>query len=115
MPLVEDGATAYFTKLPAKSIVKAIRDHGIPSNITYSAGTFVCNEIMYMLLYMIEREFNDIRGGFIHVPFDTAQVIEKPDGTPSMPITTIAEGLEYAISAIINNERDIDVAAGTTH
>jgi pyroglutamyl-peptidase len=55
---------------------------------------------MYRLLYMIERKYPEIRGGFVHVPFDTAQAASKNDGLPSMPIATIAKGLEYAITAI---------------
>lgn len=115
LPLAADGETAYFSSLPVKAIVKAIRMHGIPSNISYTAGTFVCNAIMYELLYMIAREYKGMRGGFIHVPFDTAQAVDKPDGISSMPIATIAKALEYAVSAIVLNEQDIDEIAGTTH
>lgn len=115
MALEADGATAYFSSLPIKAIVKAVRAQGIPSNISYTAGTFVCNAIMYRLLYMIERDYRNLRGGFIHVPFDTAQVTEKPEGTPSMPIATIAKGLECAVSAIVLNDQDINEVAGTTH
>ena len=71
---MEDGETAYFTNLPVKAMVRNIKDHGIPAGISYTAGTFVCNDIMYRLLYLIEREFFCLKGGFIHVPFDTAQV-----------------------------------------
>jgi len=99
-PIIKDGATAYFSNLPIKSMVKNIKEHGIPANISYTAGTFVCNDIMYRLLHMIEHKYPKMLGGFIHVPFDTAQTATKADGTPSMPIATIAKGLEYAIEAI---------------
>lgn len=110
--LEEDGATAYFASLPVKAMVKAIQAQGIPSSISYTAGTFVCNAIMYKLLYMIECYYKHVRGGFIHVPFDTAQVIDKPVG---MPIAAVAKGLEYAVAAIVLNDKDIDAAAGQTH
>lgn len=108
----EDGETAYFTNLPIKAMVKNIKEHGIPSGISYTAGTYVCNHIMYNLLYMIDKEYANMKGGFIHVPFDVSQVIGQPIGTPSMPIVYIAKGIEYAIEAIIKNEKDIGDVAG---
>jgi len=114
-PIVEGGPTAYFTNLPIKAMVQNVKKHNIPSSISYTAGTFVCNDIMYRLMHMIATEYKDIRGGFIHVPFDTAQVINRADGTPSMPIATIAKGLEYAIEAILTHDKDITGIAGATH
>ena len=81
-------------------MVQNIKEHGIPASISYTAGTFVCNDVTYRLLHMIEHKHHSMRGGFIHVPYDTAQAVGKPDGTPSMPIAIIAKGLEYAIEAI---------------
>ncbi|MCL2201428.1 MAG: pyroglutamyl-peptidase I [Oscillospiraceae bacterium] len=111
----EDGCTAYFATLPIKAMVKSIKEKGIPSSISYTAGTYVCNDIMYHLLYMIDKEFPEIRGGFIHVPFDTAQVVDKPEGTPSMPVATISKAIEYAVEAVALNKEDIAASAGTTH
>jgi len=113
--IVKGGKAAYFASLPVKAMVKNIKDHGIPAKVTYSAGTFVCNDIMYRLLHMIDTKYTQIRGGFIHVPFDTAQVVDRADGTPSMPVATIAKALEYAIEAICKNEDDIKDLAGATH
>ncbi|MCL2392010.1 MAG: pyroglutamyl-peptidase I [Oscillospiraceae bacterium] len=111
----EDGPAAYFATLPVKVMVNKIKEEKIPSSISYTAGTYVCNDIMYHLLYMIDKEYPNIRGGFIHVPFDTAQVLDKPDGTPSMPVATIAKALECAVKAIATHKEDIHEAAGTTH
>lgn len=113
--LVEDGKNAYFASIPVKAIVKNIQDKGIPAHISYTAGTFVCNDIMYRLLHMIETEFQNIRGGFIHVPFDTVQVVNKPATTPSMPTNTISEALVAALEAIVNNKEDISAKGGETH
>lgn len=111
----EDGEPAYFTKLPVKAMVQNVKEHGIPSDISYSAGTFVCNEVMYQLLYLIDKKFPGIRGGFIHVPFAPEQVIERPAGTPSMTVEAISKGLEYAIEAVVTNAEDVAVHMGTTH
>lgn len=108
----KDGESAYFATIPVKGIVKNIRDHGIPANISYTAGTYVCNSIMYEVLYMTMKRYKNIRAGFIHVPFSTEQAADKPDGTPSMPIDTIAKAIEYAVEAIVEN-REHDGAMGT--
>ncbi|MEE1106388.1 MAG: pyroglutamyl-peptidase I [Macrococcus canis] len=107
----EDGENAYFSNLPVKAMVKSIQDHEIPAEISYSAGTFVCNEIMYQLLYMIQNEFPSIRGGFIHVPFAP----EQTDTHPSLPIATITEALHLAIEAALTYQEDIKYTTGRIH
>ena len=67
--IFEDGKNAYFSNLPIKAVVQKIQDDGIPAHVSNSAGTFVCNNLMYGLLYLAEKKYNNIRGGFIHVPF----------------------------------------------
>lgn len=111
--LHEDGETAYFTNLPCKAVVKELRDSGIPAHISYTAGTFVCNDVMYHVLYLINKKYNNVRGGFMHVPYALEQVIDKPQGTAAMPIETIAKGLELAIKAIVENNDDINLHMGT--
>lgn len=110
--LQEDGKNAYFATIPVKGIVKNVRKHGIPANISYTAGTYVCNSIMYNVLYMLDKKYKDIRGGFIHVPFSIEQAVSKQDGTASMAIDTIAKGLEYAIEAIVENKEVDDESMG---
>lgn len=56
----EDGDTAYFATIPVKAMVKNIKDHGIPASISYTAGTYVCNSVMYDLLYLIDRKYPSI-------------------------------------------------------
>ncbi len=114
-PIREDGKNAYFTTLPVKSMVENVRKNGIPSHLSFTAGTYVCNDVMYILLYTLENKYPNIKGGFIHVPFDTAQAVDKVNGMASMPIATIAKGLEYAIEAIVENDSDVEIALGTTH
>ncbi|MBE6878603.1 MAG: pyroglutamyl-peptidase I [Ruminococcaceae bacterium] len=113
--IIPDGATAFFSSLPIRAMVENVREHGIPANISYSAGTFVCNEIMYRLLHLIDSKYHHIKGGFIHVPYTTSQAAAKPDGTASMDEKTIAKGLEYAILAIVQNKEHSGGNMGTTH
>ena len=96
-------------------MTKNVHEHGLPAYISYTAGTFVCNDIMYRLLHLIETKFPTIRGGFIHVPFSPDQVIDRPVGTPSMSLDDIAASLTYAVEAAVTNDHDIAGNAGTTH
>ena len=113
--LQEDGAPAYYATIPVKAIVKNIRDHGIPCHISYTAGTYVCNCIMYNVLHMAATKYTNIRAGFIHVPFAAEQAVGKPNGTPFMSLEMIAKSLEYAIEATVKNEKDIAGVMGETH
>ena len=99
-PIREDGETAYFTSLPVKAMVQRMRDAGIPAAVSYTAGTYVCNYLLYTLLYLIDKKYPNVRGGFIHVPYAMEQVINKPLGTPSMDLRQIARGLETAMEAV---------------
>ncbi len=114
-PVQKDGAPAYYATIPVKAIVKNIRDHGIPCHISYTAGTYVCNCIMYNVLHMAATKYNNIRAGFIHVPFAAQQAVEKPNGTPFMSLEMIAKSLECAIEATVKNEQDITEIMGETH
>ncbi len=114
-PLQANGPTAYFATIPVKAVVKNIRDHGIPCHISYSAGTYVCNCVMYNVLHMAAVKYPNIRAGFIHVPFADEQAVNKPCGTPSSSLTVIAKALEYAVEAIVLNKEDVKEVMGTTH
>ena len=100
VPIREGGETAYFTSLPVKAMVQRMRDAGIPAAVSYTAGTYVCNYLLYTLLYLIDKKYPNVRGGFIHVPYAMEQVINKPLGTPSMDLRQIARGLETAVEAV---------------
>lgn len=113
--LQADGPAAYFATIPVKAIVQNVREHGIPCHLSYTAGTYVCNSVMYNVLHMAATKYPHIRAGFIHVPFAAEQVVSKPNGTASMALTDIAKALEYAIEATVKNETDVALATGETH
>ena len=107
-----DGENAYFSNLPVKAVVEAIKKAGLTSSLSNSAGTYVCNHLMYGVLYHIDKIYKGMKGGFIHVPYIPEQTVDKPD-KPSMPLEDIVRGLEAAIMAIADNEKDIRVIGGT--
>ena len=112
--IFEDGDTAYFSNLPVKAMVQAISDAGFPSSLSNTAGTYICNHVMYGILYYIQKEFPNTRGGFIHVPFATSQVTDKPE-MPSMEISDITTALEAAIQAAVTYQADLKTTIGEIH
>jgi pyroglutamyl-peptidase len=101
-PVVHGGPDAYFTALPVKSMVAAMRAAGGPAAPSYSAGTFVCNHVFYTIMHEIRTRYPVMRGGFIHVPASPAEVA---DGSfPTLPIATMAAGLDAAIRACLTTD-----------
>ena len=113
-PVMADGAPAYFATLPVKAMVNAIKAAGVPASLSNTAGTFVCNHLMYGVLYHIAKSYPAMRGGFMHVPFLHEQVASRPN-TPSLSKADIVVGIEAALKAIVENEGDVRVAMGQTH
>ncbi len=113
-PIYEDGDTAYFSTLPNKAILKSLTAHSIPASLSYSAGTYVCNHVLYGLMHMIQRKYSHIRGGFIHVPFLPEQVLDKRN-MPFMSLDMITKALEITVQTVLAHEVDIDFPAGETH
>lgn len=112
----EDGEAAYFTQLPVKAMVTAIKKAGIPGAVSNTAGTFVCNHIMYQVQYMIHKEFPQIKGGFMHVPFIPEQVVDKA-GQPSMSLEDMTTGIAAALEAIVefDGKEDLKEVGGAIH
>lgn len=97
-PVVPGGPAAYFATLPVKAMVAAIRQAGLPASLSNTAGTFVCNHLMYGVLHLLATEYPGVRGGFMHVPFAPQQVADRP--APSMSVEDIARGIAAAIAVI---------------
>ena len=114
-PIQLDGPPAYFSSLPIKAMVQAIKEEGLPASVSNTAGTFVCNHLMYQVLYLVEKEFPTIKAGFMHIPYMAEQVIDKPN-TPAMDLVDIVRGIEAAIRATIEyGDKDLKLVGGETH
>lgn len=109
-----DGENAYFATIPVKSIVEKIKQNNIPASVSYSAGTFICNHVFYGMLYLSKKKYNNIKVGFIHIPFLPEQVIDKRN-MPSMSIENIVKALEIAIEVICEQDYDKKIEGGKTH
>ena len=115
LPIFPDGAPACFSTLPIKAMVRAIRGAGLPASVSNTAGTFVCNHLMYGVLYTLEKEYPGVRGGFMHVPAAPGQAARRGTPVPSMSVRDIASGIEAAVRAIAEFERDVAAVEGKLH
>ena len=110
VPVREDAPDAYFTRLPVTKLLQALEDFDIPAEISLSAGTFVCNYVMYELLHLLKRKYKNVPGGFIHVPQISEQIPEQVNESISqtnsgMSLDKITEAILVCIGTLCS---DID-------
>ncbi len=97
-PISLFGPQAYFSTLPSKLIVEALHEKHIPSSLSYSAGTYLCNHVFYSVMHDLEHsQFKHMKAGFIHVPYETSQTLYKPHKF-SLDPKVIKEALEVIIN-----------------
>lgn len=98
--IIEKGENAYFTTLDVKKMVEAIKEADLPASVSLSAGAFVCNNVLYLLLDKYKG--TNVKAGFIHVPFIPSQLENKKNKEilPYMELSDIAKGLEAAIEVL---------------
>lgn len=99
-PIVPDGPAAYFATLPVKKLALELRAAGIPAAVSNSAGTYVCNDVMYTLLHLLSEASGSPVGGFVHVPLAPVQAAVRTGNAPSMAPETAADGLAAIIGAL---------------
>ena len=91
-PVIPGGADGLFVTVPVAAMAQAIRDAGLPGQVSNSAGTFVCNDVLYTLLYHYQG--SGVKVGFLHVPWLPEQ------GSPNMQQEDTMRALEAAILAL---------------
>lgn len=91
-PILPGGPAAYFSTLPVTAMAQAIREAGFPGAVSNTAGTYVCNDVLYTLLNRYDN--TAVKVGFIHVPYLAGQ------GEPSLPLSDLVKALLAAITAI---------------
>jgi pyroglutamyl-peptidase len=114
VPVVPGGPAAYFTTLPVKACVAAIRAAGVPASVSHTAGTYVCNQVFYGLMHLLST-LPDVRGGFVHVPFSPEQVAASGKAAPSLGVDRIADALEVLVDTASKTTEDLVVSAGAEH
>ncbi|MFG2356347.1 hypothetical protein [Streptomyces sp. NPDC048521] len=110
-----DGPTAYFSTLPIKRCVQEVQKTGLNSEVSQTAGTFVCNHVFYGLMHLPATEGKQRRRGFVHIPHTPDMPAAANHFVPSLPLDTTADGLHVVLSTALAHETDITVAADATH
>jgi len=112
-PIVAGGPAAYFTGLPVKRAVAALREAGLPAIVSNTAGTFVCNHIFYGLMHLVASRRLPVRGGFLHVPYLPEQAAGLAGiQVPSMALDDIVRGIEIILRVAAAHTEDIVAAEG---
>lgn len=110
-PTALEGPLAYQSTLPLRAMVKAMRDGGIPADISDAAGTFCCNHLFYGVLHHLAQTNRTTPAGWIHLPhLPEVAAMDANLGAPSMSVETAAAGLRFALSALVKHPQDIDDA-----
>jgi pyroglutamyl-peptidase len=112
-PIIEGGPAAYFSTLPLKAMLLALRESGIPAEVSQSAGTYVCNHVFYGLMHAL-RTRPAVRAGFVHIPYAPEQAARHP-GAPSLATDTVVKGLRRALRTALRTRADARFAAGAEH
>ncbi|AOL34709.1 pyroglutamyl-peptidase I [Anoxybacillus geothermalis] len=77
-PIVEDGPAAYFSTLPIRRFVNVLNERGYPAQISNTAGTYLCNHVMYSVLHKISSENLSVQAGFVHLPASHELAVRRP-------------------------------------
>lgn len=99
-PIVPGGPDGYFTTLHLGRMVEAMRCCGVPAAISNSAGTFICNELIYLLGHRSAFSARPLPFSFLHLPYLPEQVLDKP-AAPSMALETMLRGVSAALRAAV--------------
>lgn len=92
----EGGPDGLFTTLPIRQIVEELRAANIPSSISNTAGTYICNNTMYALLDSLQQKEEKALAGFVHFPASTRLSALKPT-LPSLPQETLLDALRIIV------------------
>ena len=103
-PVMPTGPAAYFSSLPIKAMLLALRRHGLPAELSHSAGTFVCNHVFYGLMHTLSTDpaLQGTRGGFVHVP-----------ELPVLALPELVGGLHLMLETALITRTDARFAAGS--
>ncbi len=100
VPLMEDGPVAFQSSLPLGMWAARIRETGIPAEVSYHAGTFLCNATLYLSQYFASLHGLKTQATFVHVPLATSQIVECNHNFASMPTTMAAAALRLILDEI---------------
>ena len=98
--VVCDGPLAYRSALPAADLATELRQRGIPAQLSYHAGTYLCNAVLYLSHHYYVLRDEPTRSMLLHCPLDPSQVIDAPGTLPSLPASTCAQAIRMILQKL---------------
>jgi pyroglutamyl-peptidase len=102
--LVETGPLAFRSQMPLERWSLKLREAKIPAAVSYHAGTFLCNAIMYLTHYWYQARDPNMQIGFVHLPLATEQVAGGGRSLPSLPVSTLAGAVRLLLEDLATAE-----------
>ena len=99
-PIDPKGPAAYFSTLPLRAMLTALVKAGIPTELSLSAGAYLCNLILYTMLHTLADSTPDIPAGFIHLPALPEQAAEMDKPVPSMGFVTMQKVADILLNEL---------------
>lgn len=95
--LEPNGPQAYRSALPLARWAKLLRGEGIPTAVSYHAGTYLCNATLYWSHYFAEHLRLPTKSAFVHLPLDVSQAVDAMQAWPAMPAATSAAAVQQLL------------------
>ena len=99
-----NGKDGYFSTLPIREMVNRLEEEGLPAAISNTAGTYLCNNVMYVALYYAHEFQKNMKSGFIHIPASHELAIQH-GGIPSWSHDDLKKGIVLCIEVLGSDER----------
>lgn len=109
-PVRAHGPAAHFTGLPIKALAARVQQAGWPAELSFSAGSFVCNQVFYALMQALRRR-PGVAGGFIHLPPLPEQAGQHPGAQP-MALDAQVQALRLVVQALAEGVAELGEAGG---
>ncbi|MDQ0206777.1 pyroglutamyl-peptidase I [Alkalicoccobacillus murimartini] len=98
-PIIKQGPDGYMTTLPIHDFVEALHSHQIPAAISNTAGTYLCNKVMYSMLHACKQRGIALPAGFVHIPYSHDMCLTNPMN-PSLSYETMEEAVRIMIKQL---------------
>lgn len=108
VPVLRRGPAAYFSTLPIKATLAALQRAEIPADISQTAGTYVCNQLFYVLMQVARRQ--QMQAGFVHLPWLPEQAARH--AAPGMPLVQMQQAIEIIVRTALGTGRDVRISGG---
>ncbi|WP_294221753.1 hypothetical protein [uncultured Shimia sp.] len=102
-PIIDGGPAAYNATLPCADMVAAMRSQGIPAALSFSAGTHLCNQLIYTLAHTARCRDIDLKSGFVHIPQTPENIVEKGEVSPSMDLPVSTSAIRACVNVLAAN------------